>query len=175
METGFAGDIDTLVSQHRNDPGGRGLGETCLVRHHDDPCPLFFRQSMGRRWSDSVGTPVAACLFPPALDGARINSRQSAGGCLPGTAGASLADLTNQDLAIFRAGHASSPSWKIAESFFESTSKAAVSASALSLRCSSRSSSLIRRRSCFTVTLSVSRGSPRPPIASCFQVSNSVG
>jgi len=59
--------------------------------------------------------------------------------------------------------------------FFDSTSKAAVSASALSLRCSSRSSSLFRRRSCFRVTLSVSRGSPRPPIASCFQVSNSVG
>src|SRR3954466_7443510 len=175
METGFACDIDILVGQNRNDPSGRGIGETCLVRHRDDPCPLIFRQSMRRRWPDSIGTPVTACLFPPALEGARINSRQRAGGCLPGTAGASLGYLTNQDLAIFRAGHASSPSWKIAESFFDSTSKAAVSASALSLRCNSRSSSLTRRWSCRASTALAARGSPRPAIASRFQPSNSVG
>ena len=51
------------------------------------------------------------------------------------------------DLAVFQAGHTSSPSLKTAASFFERTSKAAVSARALSLRCSSRSSSFTRRRS----------------------------
>ena len=54
----------------------------------------------------------------------------------------------DQGHAIFQAGHASSPWWKIAWSFFDSTSKAAVSANALSLRRNSRSSSLTRRRSC---------------------------
>ena len=39
----------------------------------------------------------------------------------------------DQGLAIFQAGHASSPSWKIAWSFFDSTSKAAVSAKRLVL------------------------------------------
>ena len=59
--------------------------------------------------------------------------------------------------------------------FFDSTSKAAVSASALSLRCSSRPSSLTRRRSCRASTALAARGSPRPAIASRFQASNSVG
>ena len=47
-------------------------------------------------------------------------------------------------LAIFEADHSSSPLLKIAATFFDSTSSAAVSASARSLRCSSRSSSLMR-------------------------------
>jgi hypothetical protein len=59
--------------------------------------------------------------------------------------------------------------------FFDSTSKAAVSASALSLRCSSRSSSLTRRRSSRASPAPVARGSPRPAIASCFQASSSAG
>jgi hypothetical protein len=59
--------------------------------------------------------------------------------------------------------------------FFNSTSKAAVSASALSLRCSSRSNSWTRRRSCRASTALAVRGSPRPAIASRFQVSSSVG
>src|SRR4051794_2502136 len=178
MEAGFAGDIDAFIGQHRYDPCGRRLGEARLVRDFDDARPFFFCQSVRWRWPDRVRPPIAACqtiVLSPALESAWIDPRQSAGGSLPRAAGAGLSNLVNQDLAIFQAGHASSPSWKIAWSFFDSTSKAAVSASALSLRCSSRSSSLFRRRSCFRARLSVSRGSPRPPIASCFQVSKSVG
>ena len=65
--------------------------------------------------------------------------------------------------------------WKTAESFFDSTSKAAVSASALSLRCSSRSRSLTRRRSCRTSAALTACGSPRPTIASCCQAASSAG
>jgi hypothetical protein len=36
------------------------------------------------------------------------------------------------DLAIFQGDHSSSPPWKIAESFFDSTKSAAASAKALS-------------------------------------------
>lgn len=67
-------------------------------------------------------------------------------------------DRVQQGLAIFQAGHASSPSRKIAESFFDRTSKAAVSANALSVRLKSRSSSSAAPSS---------RGSPSPPSASC--------
>jgi hypothetical protein len=83
-----------------------------------------------------------------------------------------LRDVADQDLAVLTAGHASSPSRKSAASFFDSTSKAAASASTLSLRCSCRSSSLTRRRSS---RASAARGSPRPAIASYFHASNSAG
>jgi hypothetical protein len=128
---------EDLYGQHGNDPGRRGLGEAGFVRHRDDPCPLFFRQGMRLRWADGIRPPVAVCqtvVLSPALDGARIDTRQNTGGRLPGTVGTGLGDLVNQGRAIFQAGHASSSSWKIAASFFLSTSKAAVSASALSLR-----------------------------------------
>src|SRR4051812_12508538 len=59
--------------------------------------------------------------------------------------------------------------------FFLSTSKAAVSASALSLRCNSRSNSLTRRRSSRASAALLARGSPRPAIASRFQASSSAG
>src|ERR1019366_1667765 len=110
---------------------------------------------------DSIRTPVPACQAvagPPALNGARVETSQSAGFRQSGAARLGLLDLASQGLAIFQAGHASAPSWKIAESFFDSNSKAAVSASALSLRFRSRSSSLMRRRSRFVSAVSASWG-----------------
>src|SRR5829696_7443422 len=74
-----------------------------------------------------------AVLGAPALEGPQVDAGQAAGRSEPGTGGAGLADLGRQGLAVFRAGHASSPSRKTAPSFFESTSKAVVSANALSL------------------------------------------
>ena len=38
---------------------------------------------------------------------------------MPSAAGAGFGDINEQGLAIFQAGHASSPSWKIAASFFD--------------------------------------------------------
>ena len=55
---------------------------------------------------------------------------------------------SGQCLAIFEADHSPSPLLKIAATFFDRTSRAAVSASTRSLRSSSRSSSLIRFLSC---------------------------
>ena len=71
------------VSQHRNDPGGRGLGEARLVRDFNDTCSCF--AASVRACEGAAGSrppPVAACqtiVLPPALDGARIDARQSAG------------------------------------------------------------------------------------------------
>src|SRR3954453_22869516 len=111
----------------------------------------------------------------PTPQRAGIDAGQRTGRGEPGAVGAGLFDVTHQDLAVFQAGHASSPSWKTAASFFDRTSKAAVSASALSLRWSSRSNSLTRRRSCRASTALTARGSPRPAIASRFQASSSAG
>ena len=55
--------------------------------------------------------------------------------------------VLGQGLAILEADHSSSPLQKIACTFFDSTSSAAVSARARSLRSNSRSSSLMRLRS----------------------------
>ena len=63
-----------------------------------------------------------------------LDAGQGTGRSQPRPFRAGLFDITHQDPAVFQAGHASSPWWKTAESFFDSTSKAAVSASALSLR-----------------------------------------
>src|SRR5450755_368251 len=116
--------------------------------------------------------PAANHHRPPSA-AACVDAGQSTGRSKPGAFRAGLFDVAHQGLAVFQAGHASSPSWKTAESFFDSTSKAAVSANALSLRWSSRSNSLTRRRSCRASTALAARGSPRPAIASRFQASSS--
>ncbi len=109
--------------------------------------PVLRRQGMRRRWPDRVRPPVAACqtvVLAPALDRARIRSRQSTGRCLAGAVGAGLGDLGNQGLAIFQ--------WSCvlafrgrSQSFFDMATRRPFRP-ALSLRRNLRSSSLIRRR-----------------------------
>src|SRR5271157_6583790 len=117
MEARCAGEVSALVRQRRNDPGGRGLGEARLVRYGDDPGAFLFRQRVRRSGPDRVRPPVAPgqpIVLPPPLDRARVDPGQRTGLRLPGTTRASRGDLVDQGLAIFQAGHASSPSWKIA-------------------------------------------------------------
>lgn len=179
MEAGFTRDVDALVGQRRHDPRGRHFGEAGFVRHSHDRCAFRLGQRMRGPGVGDVRPAVVArraVRGSPPLDGAGIDARQGAGWFQTGTRSLGFMDRLKQGQAIFQAGHASPPSWKIAESFFDSTSKAAVSAKALSLRCRSRSSSLIRRRSRFAVgPPSGSAGLPNPLRASCFQVSRSVG
>src|ERR1700694_5747962 len=84
--------------------------------------------------------------FPglPALQGALIDAGYLAGQAQPRAGHMRNVDVSGQRLAIFEADHSSSPWLKIAATFFDSTSRAAVSASARSLRSRSRSSSLMR-------------------------------
>src|ERR1700733_12593468 len=178
MEAGLAGDVDPLIGQCWNDPRRRGVGKARFVGHRDDACLLGPAQGM--RWSRTLRVQPAitarhVIIALPASQRADIDAGQSTGWGQPRAFPTGLRDVTDQDLAVFQAGHASSPSWKTAESFFDSTSKAAVSANALSLRWSSRSNSLTRRRSCRASTALAARGSPRPAIASCFQASSSAG
>jgi hypothetical protein len=151
LEARFAGDVDALVGQRRDDPGRRRAGEARRVGERHDARPLGLAQGVRRPGPDGGGptvSPDLAITSAPALEGPHVDAGQVAGRGQPGTGGAGLADLGSQGLAVFQAGHASSPSRKTASSFFPSTSKAAVSASALSFLCNSRSSSFTRRRSC---------------------------
>ena len=89
------------------------------------------------------------CPASPALQGAFAQAIQLASQGQSGPSAAGLGDEVRHLLTIFKRGHSSSSLsfWKIVSNFFDSTSKAAVSAKAFSLRRRSRSSSLMRRRS----------------------------
>src|SRR5271165_2895285 len=176
MKAGLAGEVDPLVGQCRNNPRRRRLGEARFVGDPDDPGPLGLAQRVRRHRTIGVRPPITlpqTVTGLPAPQRAGVDAGQDTGRGEPGSVRTGLFNVTHQGLAVFQAGHASSPSWKTAESFFASTSKAAVSASALSLRWSSRSSSLTRRRSCLASAALAARGSPRPAIASRFQASSS--
>src|SRR3984957_6919857 len=178
MEAGLTGDVDTLVSQCRDNPRRWRLSKARFVGDLDDPRPFGLAQRVRRDWTIGARPPVALpqpVTSLPAPQRTCVDAGQGTGRGEPGPVRTGLFNVTHQDLAVFQAGHASSPSWKTAESFFDRTSKAAVSASALSLRWSSRSNSLTRRRSCRASTALAARGSPRPAIASCFQASSSAG
>ena len=151
VEGRFAGQIDPLVSQHRHDARRRQRGKARFVSHFEHLGALLCRQRMCRPWAHRVRPSIPsgeALLGLPALQGAHMNAGGGAGQTQARTGMPSGIDIPGQALAIFEADHSSSSLLKIAATFFESTSSAAVSASALSLRRSSRSSSLIRRLSC---------------------------
>jgi hypothetical protein len=149
-EAGFAGQVDALVGQHGHDARRRHGGKARLIGHGQHLRALGL--SSGHGWGQ--GARPAACHRPPtgrpsAFQRCRVRKSMPA----ISQAGFSRApapcnmDVSGQGLAIFEADHSSSPLLKIAATFFDSTSSAAVSASARSLRSRSRSSSLIRLRS----------------------------
>src|SRR3954453_7320173 len=178
VKAGLAGQVDALIGQGRDDPCRRHVGKARLVGKGDDARPFGRAQRVRRNPANGVGpaiSPGQAFAGLPALEGPDINVGHGTNHAEPRAGGAGRANRGRQGLAVFQAGHASSPSRKTAESFFANTSKAAVSASALSLRCNSRSSSFTRRLSCRASTALAARGSPRPAIASRFQASSSAG
>src|SRR5271165_774692 len=145
MKAGLAGEVDALVGQSRNDPRRRRRGEARFVGDRDDPGPLGLAQRLRRHRTIGVWPPITlpqTVTGMPAPQRAGVDAGQGTGRGEPGSVRTGLFNVTHQGLAVFQAGHASSPSWKTADNFFASTSKAAVSARALSLRWSSRSNSL---------------------------------
>ena len=111
------------------------------------PAPAQLRRGHGYRLRPAITTDEAVASLP-ALQGAQVNAGRLAGGLEPRARRMRNVDVSGQCLAIFEADHAASPLLKIAATFFDRTSRAAVSASTRSLRSSSRSSSLIRFLSC---------------------------
>src|SRR5258708_35129357 len=113
----------------------------------------------------------------PALQRAHVDAGRLAGQAQPCAGLVRGVDIMSQRLAIFEADHSSSPVLKIAATFFDRTSSAAVSASARSLRRTSRSSSLMRRRSCCVCwgLARASSGSASACVALCRQEASSCG
>src|ERR1700692_3680429 len=127
MEAGLAGNVDPLIGQGRDDPCRRRLGEARFVGDLEDPGPFGLAQRV--RWDRALGVRPPITLLQtvsglPAPQRAGVDARQSAGRGKPGADGAGLFNVTQQDLAVFQAGHASSPSVDTRETFFDSTSKA---------------------------------------------------
>src|SRR4051812_2867806 len=112
MEAGLAGDVDTFVGQRRNDPRRRRLGKTWFIGDLDDPSPFGFAQSVRRDRTIGIWPPIApeqTVTGLPAPQGAGIDTRQGTGRGEPGSVRTGLFNVTHQDLAVFQAGHSSSP------------------------------------------------------------------
>ena len=136
---GFAAQIDTFVGQHGYDARRWHRGEARRVGHGQQGSTLGLAQGMaGQRTRPAVAY-CEACLGLPALKGAHINAGDLTGWLQPCAASVRCLDVLGKRLAIFEADHSSSPLLKIAATFFDSNSSAAVLASARSLRNRSRS------------------------------------
>src|SRR5450830_317706 len=118
-----------------------------------------------------------ACVRLPALQGAFVYAGNLTSQAQPRACAVSGLDVKSQTTAIFDEDHASSPLLKIAVTFFDNTSKAAVSLRARSFRSSSRSSSLMRVRS-LRVACGLARwscGSLNAAVALVHHLTNSLG
>ena len=146
-EGGFAGQVDALVGQHGHDACWRHGGKAGFVGDGQHMRTLRFGEGMARYRAGRLQSAIAldeAIGGLPALEGAQVDAGNLAGRLEPGAGSMCAVNVSGQGLAIFEADHSPSPLLKIAATFFDSTSSAAVSARALSLRSSSRSSSLMR-------------------------------
>src|SRR5690606_31105551 len=162
IEARLARQVQAFVGQRRNDARRRDLGETRFVRDLQHLPSLGLAQCVRRRRSLRCRSAIAA-LKPatgtPALQRTDVDTCHLTGWRQPRSGSMCFVHRFDDLAAVFQADHSSSSPWKTAESFFESTNSAALSASALSLRLSSRSSALIRRRS-LRVCSGVARASP---------------
>ena len=82
MDAGFAGDVDALIDQHRDDPRRWGVGEARFVGHGNDPRSFRLAQRVRWRGADGIGPVVVmhlAVARPPTLQGADSDARQRAG------------------------------------------------------------------------------------------------
>lgn len=75
------------------------------------------------------------CNGLPALQRAQVDAGGLSGGLQARTGGVRGVDVSGLRLAIFEADHSPSPLLKIAATFFDRTSEAAISANAFSLCC----------------------------------------
>src|SRR3989338_4189111 len=179
-EGGFAGQVDAFVGQHGHDARRWHGSKARLVGHGKHSCALSLAQGVAGCRSHGLRSPIAtdkAVRSLPALQGAHLNAGDSAGRLKTCACGMCNTNISGQRLAIFEADHSASPLLKIAATFFDSTSSAAVSAKARSLRSSSRSSSLMRFLSC-RVDCGLARassGSASAVVALDRHLSNSAG
>src|SRR5262245_9333152 len=138
----FGAKVDALVRKHRHDLLRRAIRVLGLVHSLEDGPSFGIRQLVGRCLSWPGPPVVADWLSLPALHRPWIDSKYGAGSALTRTLGHCRAHETKDHLPLLvEVSSSSSP--KSASSFFLSARSAVTSASALSLRCNSRSSSRI--------------------------------
>lgn len=147
----FTSDVHAFVSQHGHNARRRYIGETGFVSHFQDTCALVGAKRVSRHRPHGLRALVFGdhtVTVLPTLRGTHVNTGHFAGLVKPRTCLIGSKDSLGYGLAIFEADYSPSPMalLKIVATFFDSTNNAAVSAKALFLRLTSRSSSLMRRR-----------------------------
>lgn len=151
VEGGFRGDVPLgLVQQQRHNLGRRQAGVVGLVADGQDHGFLQCGQGMGWCGLWRMGPTILATRFPAAI-GVGANAQFGTGAFETRSVSTRFIDQLHDMLAIQGAGQSSS-SPQIARAFFRSVSRAAVSASAASLRFSSRSSCRVRFLSWLTAS-----------------------
>jgi hypothetical protein len=141
VKAGFGANEQALIRQCGHDLSWRQRGVLMLIAGKQDPLAFLLAQAMGDM-AGAASTAVLADPFtqealPPALEGAQGNADLPAGSVEGGAAGLGLTDQLNCLLPVRGTGQPSASSEQKASHFFRSTSKAAISAMAFSLRCSS--------------------------------------
>ena len=141
VERGFRGYVDAFFQKIVHYLSRGCAGVFGAVRNFKD-LPLFLRRELLRCFSGGMGSLVLlyVSLFAPSLEGSFGYADFSAGFCLGGTARYGFSDQFSCFTAIRGTDQSSSFSPQIAWTFFLSTSRAAASARAFSLRRSSCSS-----------------------------------
>lgn len=150
VERRLRGDIAPLVGVVGDDVRRRSAAVVGLVAQINDHSALQFGEFVMRDRAFSIRTGIGAHALrcAPALIPPHAHAHDVAGFGQPGTVALGLFDQGDGVLAIQEAGQSSSSLRpQIASVFFDSVSSAAVTASALSLRRSPRSSFFTRFRS----------------------------
>lgn len=143
VETGFRGQIHTLIGKFRDNLFGGQITKFRLVSHCQKPFPFLFTQFIRRYFLRPSALIYASTNAPPPDDCSYTETEDLC--CRPKTS-PGLHGLFDKvkDYFPFLLAVSSSSSPQIAWAFFFKTSRAAASARAFSLRFSSFSSSLRR-------------------------------
>jgi len=179
-EGGLAGQVNPLIGQHGNDTRWRHGTEARLVGHLQQLRAFSLTQGIQGYRSHGLGPAIAtdgSASGAPSLQRASVNAGSLTSQFQTCSVSMCNVNILGQGTTILEADHSSSPLWKIAETFFVSTNRAAVSASARSLRSKSRSSSLMRRLSwrVFCGLALASSGCAKAAVAQLRQRLNSSG
>jgi len=130
-----------LISQGRHDLPRRQRGVLRLVARQQDPLPLLLTQPVNdiarTAFTAVLAAPITQKGLPPAFEGSQVDADLTVGTHQAGATGIRLADQFDHLLPVRGTGQPSASSERRTSHFFRSTSKAAISAMAFSLRCSS--------------------------------------
>ena len=149
IETALRANKELLIGQCRHDLPRRQRGVLRLVASQQDSLALLLAQLVRDQAVTAFTTIVAVTItdqvLPPPFERPQTDPDLAAGANQARTSGIGLADQFDRLLSVRGAGQPSASSEQKASHFFRSTSKAAISAMAFSLRCSSFLRALISR------------------------------